>query len=88
MLFDPDGNHVNASHRSKQTAETQTYTFDQMGAFKLLLTNVNNSGERSEFQLSVVPEFPVGVLIATGAMIAGMFVLVRFKGLTIGNIKS
>lgn len=36
----------------------------------------------------VIPEFPVGVLIATGAMIAGMLVLVRFKGLTIGNIKS
>ena len=80
MLYDPDENHVDASHRSKQTTYTQTYTFDRTGAFTLLITNVNFSGESAEFHLSVVPEFPVGILIATGVMIAGMLALVRYKG--------
>lgn len=87
MFYDPDGNHVDSSHRSKQTDEFQTYIFDRTGSFKLLLTNVNFSGERAEIQLSVIPEFPIGVLFITGAMIAGMLVLVRFKSPTIKNMK-
>ncbi len=86
MLYDPDENHVDTSHRSKQTAETQTYTFDRQGTFTLL-TNVNFSGERAEFQLSVVPEFPVGALIATGVMIAGLLTLARFKGMSMLKVR-
>ena len=67
-------------HIDQSRLLTQTYTFDRTGAFTLLITNVNFSGESAEFHLSVVPEFPVGILIATGVMIAGMLALVRYKG--------
>jgi hypothetical protein len=87
MLFDPEGTHVDASHRSKQTAETQTYSFERTGTFTLILTNVNLSGERAEFQLSVVPEFPFAVLLVAGSMLAGALALLRFKGSSVVSVK-
>lgn len=78
MLYDPDGEHIDASHRSRQSSETQTYVFYSEGSFTLLLLNVNNSGERAEFQLTVVPEFPVAMLILA-AIVGASIVLTRNK---------
>lgn len=69
MLFDPDGNHVDASHRSLQSKDIQTYTFESTGTFTLRLENVNNTGQAVEFSVTVVPEFPIGVVAALLAVV-------------------
>jgi len=68
MLFDPDGKHVDASHRSLQSKDIQTYTFENTGTFTLRLENVNNTGQAVEFLVTVVPEFPIGIAAALMAM--------------------
>jgi plastocyanin len=78
MLFDPDGNHVDASHRSLQSKDIQTYTFESTGAFTLRLENVNNTGQAVEFSLTVVPEFPISIVAAIMAiMFAGAIFVTR-----------
>ncbi|MGH9923380.1 MAG: hypothetical protein ACRD38_11570, partial [Nitrososphaerales archaeon] len=69
MLFDPDGKHVDASHRSLQSKDIQTYTFETTGTFTLRLENINNTGQSVEFSLIVVPEFPMGVVAALLAVV-------------------
>jgi plastocyanin len=78
MLFDPAGNHVDASHRSLQSKDIQTYTFESTGAFTLRLENVNNTGQAVEFSLTVVPEFPFSIVAAIMAiMFAGAIFVTR-----------
>ena len=78
MLFDPDGNHVDASHRSLQSKDIQTYTFENTGTFTLRLENVNNTGQAVEFSITVVPEFPISIVAALMAvMFAGAIFATR-----------
>jgi len=49
------------------------------GAITLRLENINNTGESVGFNIQVVPEFPLSVLLVMGSIIAAMLVLMRFR---------
>ena len=86
MLFDPDGKHVDASHRSLQSKDIQTYTFETTGTLTLRLENINNTGQSVEFSLIVVPEFPMGVVAALLAVVfAGTIFATRKYRLLMGK---
>lgn len=53
---------------------------EHKGSLTVLIENVNNSGENVEFSLTVVPEFPLSATLTMGAVLATMFVILRFKG--------
>ncbi len=63
MLYDSNGNHIDRSHRSVQTKDTQVYKVDAPDTYKVVLTNINRSGESASFTITVVPEFPVALLV-------------------------
>jgi plastocyanin len=83
MLFDPDGKHVDASHRSLQIKDIQTYTFNKTGAFTLRLENVNNTGQAVTFSVMVVPEFPIAAVATLMAITfaAAIFVTRKFRSI-------
>lgn len=53
---------------------------EHKGSLTVLIEDVNNSGESVEFSLTVVPEFPLSATLTMGAVLATMFVILRFKG--------
>jgi hypothetical protein len=62
-------------------SEQFTFKQSETGALTLRLENINNTGESVDFNIQVVPEFPVGVIVLAGIVIAGMLASVRFTGL-------
>ena len=56
-----------------------TFTEEQKGPLTVVIENVNNSGESAEFNLTVVPEFPVSSLFVMTGMLAMTLVIMRFK---------
>ncbi|MFN4337270.1 MAG: hypothetical protein ACK4FV_06815 [Candidatus Nitrosocaldus sp.] len=66
MLYDVNDEHVDRSHRSKTMRTVQVYDgsfFKEEGRYTLLLTDVNDTGESVRFSITVVPEFPAGILL-------------------------
>ncbi len=63
MLYDSNGNHIDRTHRSVQTKDIQVYKVDAPGTYKVMLTNINRSGESASFTITVIPEFPVALLV-------------------------
>lgn len=56
-----------------------TFTEEQKGPLTVVIENVNNSGENAEFNLMIVPEFPLGVLFVTTGVLVIMLVIMRLK---------
>jgi len=69
MIRDTEGNIIQDTLRSDQVSETQEYKFDKTGAYTLMINNINGSDERAAINISVVPEFPIAILIISIAMI-------------------
>ena len=61
---------------------TVTYLGDQEGSFEAKIT------EKAEFDLVVVPEFPLGVAAVMAAIVAVMITVTRFGKISIPMIKS
>jgi len=57
------------------------FTEEQKGPLTVVIENVNNSGESAEFNLTVVPEFPLGTLFVMTGVLAMMLVIMRLKSL-------
>jgi len=74
MLYDSKGEHIDKSHRSVQTRDTQIYSIDRPDTYRVVVTNINKSGESASFTVTVVPEFPVAV-IAMGIALMGMLII-------------
>ncbi len=55
------------------------FTEEDKGPLTILIENVNNSGENAEFSLMVIPEFPLTATFTMTAVLAVMFVILRFK---------
>lgn len=71
-----DGEHIDDTHRTNQTATDQHYTFEEEGSYTLRIENINGSGESEavEIPMQVTPEFPLGAFgiaaAALGAIVA------------------
>jgi hypothetical protein len=76
MLYDSNGNHIDRTHRSVQTKDTQIYNINEPGTYKVVLANINKSGESASFTITVVPEFPVALLVMGVAVFASIMVRV------------
>jgi len=76
MLYDSRGEHIDKSHRSVQTRDTQIYSIDRPDTYKVVVTNINKSGESASFTVTVVPEFPVAVIVM-GIALMGMLIIGR-----------
>ncbi|MFQ5940352.1 MAG: hypothetical protein ACE5KA_01455 [Nitrososphaerales archaeon] len=63
-------------------AEQFTFNESQAGSVTLRLENINNIGESVDFNIQVVPEFPMSVLMVMGGIVAAMLALTRFKNIT------
>ncbi len=70
MLYDSNGNHMANTHRSVQTKDTQIYNINESGTYKVVLANINKSGESASFTITVVPEFPVALLVMSIALVS------------------
>jgi hypothetical protein len=82
-----DGEHIDETHRTNQTATDQHYTFEEQGSYTLRIENINGSGESEavEIPMQVTPEFPLGAFgiaaAAIGAIVAaGRSRFARSKG--------
>ena len=76
MLYDSRGEHIDKSHRSVQTRDTQIYSIDRPDTYRVVVTNINKSGESASFTVTVVPEFPVAVIVM-GIALMGMLIIGR-----------
>ncbi len=88
MLYDSNGNHIDRTHRSVQTKDTQIYNIDEPGTYKVVLANINKSGESASFTITVVPEFPVALLVMSIAVFASIMVRVLMSNNSNNNNNS
>lgn len=86
ILMDEDGNMIAESHRSAQSKDLQIYKFDKAGMYTLMLKNVNDTGESAMVSLSVVPEFPIALLVI-GIGMLGAILIRKNSNILINNKK-
>lgn len=69
-----DGEHIDDTHRTNQTAMDQHYTFEEQGSYTLRIENINGSGELEavEIPMQVTPEFPLGAFGIAAATIGAI----------------
>lgn len=69
-----DGEHIDDTHRTNQTATDQHYTFEEQGSYTLRIENINGSGELEavEIPMQVTPEFPLGAFGIAAATIGAI----------------
>jgi hypothetical protein len=60
-------------------SEQFTFKESQQGSVTVTLENINNTGESADFNIQVVPEFPIGVLMIMGGIVAAMLAITRFR---------
>lgn len=59
--------------------EQFTFKESQAGAVTLRLENIGNTGESVDFNIQVVPEFPIGAVIAMAGAVAAVLIFTRIK---------
>lgn len=69
------------SHRAPIGAIVQDYSFteEQGGTVQLLIENINNTGESASLLITVVPEFPLGQLVAMIGVISTVIAITKIK---------
>ena len=62
-------------------SEQYTFRESQQGSVTMRLENLNDTGESVDFNIQVVPEFPLSVLMVMGIMVTAMLAAIRFKSI-------
>lgn len=71
------------STTSASTLHEFRFAEEHKGQLTVTIENVNDSGENAEFNLTVIPEFPLSALLVTSAVLAIMLIIMRLKGLNL-----
>ncbi len=76
-----DGEHLDDTHRTNQTATDQHYTFEEQGSYTLRIENIDGSGESEavEIPMQVTPEFPLGAFGIAAAALGTMVAAGRWR---------
>ena len=76
-----DGEHLDDTHRTNQTATDQHYTFEEQGSYMLRIENIDGSGESEavEIPMQVTPEFPLGAFGIAAAALGTMVAAGRWR---------
>ena len=67
------------SHDSPSHVHEYTFTEEQKGPVTIRVENLNNTGENLEFGLTVVPEFPLGAILAMAGLVSVMVLATRIR---------
>lgn len=95
IITDSDGNTLveETNELARLGVVEQNVTFETGGGKSILVTvnSVNGVGtgaftESADFNIVVVPEFPVSALIVAGAVIGFVVLMTRFKGTSFGSM--
>lgn len=80
IVFIQDGE-VIFSESTNAASHVHEFRFaeEHQGPLTVLIDNINNTGESIEYNLVVVPEFPLSAMFAMTAMLAITFAVLRFK---------
>jgi hypothetical protein len=62
-------------------SEQYTFRESQQGSVTMRLENLNDTGESVDFNIQVVPEFPLSVLMVMGVMVTAMLAVMRFRSI-------
>lgn len=77
-----DGKEIFRSHQSAPIgAIVQDYTFtkEQTGTILLLIENINNTGDSAPLLFTIVPEFPLGVIVTMVAVTTVLIVVTKVR---------
>lgn len=95
VITDSDGNAIveETNALARIGVAEQNVTFETGGGKSILVTVTSVGGvgtgafvESADFNIVVVPEFPVSALIVAGAVIGFVVLMTRFKGTSFGNM--
>jgi hypothetical protein len=80
LVIMSDGKEVlRESHDSPSYMHEYTFTEEQKGSVTVSIENLNNTGENLEFGVTVVPEFPLGAILAMTGLVTVMVLVTRVK---------
>ena len=75
---------VDGAAEAKRTGENASettrifrYQFAQQGAYSIVLSNINGSGESIQIPIQVTPEFPTSVVLAVASVIGAVVIVGR-----------